>query len=222
MGCLRNIINLIIIILAIIGFLSVGGREYLESTVIPNVKKVNSEFQVQMDKSGKTFTELSLKEIGTILWHSIKSVIFTQKVADGYGITEVKGLMGYDMQIAEDLATGQRMVIVDTKDKVLLDLDKTDKAELKADMLNLAKKHKALPVKFDDADINIEELGKWKALNKELKYAKVYIKDTNSNKEIIAIVSTYSEGENSKMLVTFADKSKFSKKAAEKYFKKMP
>ncbi len=220
MGCLRNIINLIIITLAIIGFLSIGGREYLENDVMPTVKKVNTAFQTEMDNRGKTFTQLSLNELGTILWNSVKSVIFVKKVANGYEVTEIKGLMGYDTKIAEDISSGQKMVLVDTKDKVLLDLNKTDKAELKADMLKLAKKHKALPVKFDDIDI--VEIGKWKAMNKDLKYAKVSIKDSASNSEIIAIVSTIPDDTDSKMIVTFAEKSKFSKKTAEKYFKKAP
>ncbi len=218
MGCLRNIINLIIISLAIIGFLSIGGKEYLDANVIPTVKKVNTEFQTQMENTGKTFTELSLKEIGTILWNSVKSTMFTKKVSGEYEITEVKGLMGYDTKIAEDIKSGQKMVVVDTKDKALLDLNKTDKAELKADMLKLAKKHKALPVKFDDIDI--VEVGKWKALNKDLRYAKLSFHDTSSGRDIIAIVSTYPDETESKMIVTFAEKSKFSRKIAEKYLRK--
>lgn len=218
MGCLRNIIKLIILGLAIIGFLSIGGKEYLENNVMPTIHKINSEFHSGMEKTGKKFTELSLKEIGGILWSSVKTTVFTTKTANGYEITEVKGLMGYDTQIAEDKKNGQKMVVIETKDKVLLDLNKTDKAELKADMLNLAKKHKALPVKFDD--IEVVELGKWKVLGKNLRYAKVSIKDSKSGNEIDAIVSTYPNETNSKMLVTFAEKSKFSRKVAEKYFKK--
>ena len=220
MGCLRNIINLVIIILAIIGFLSIGGKEYLDANVIPTVKKVNIEVQAGIDKTGKTFTELSLKEIGAIFWNAIKSTMFTKKVSGEYEITEVKGLMGYDTKIAEDIKTGQKMVLVDTKDKVLLDLNKTDKAELKADMLKLAKKHKALPVKFDDIDI--VELGKWKALNKDLKYVKISIKDKSSNKEITAMISSYPDKDDTKMKETFAEKTKFSRKIAEKFFKKAP
>lgn len=217
MGCLRNIINLAIIILAIIGFLSIGGKEYLDANVIPTVKKVNIELQTEIEKSGKTFTELSLKEIGEIVWNAIKSTMFTKKVSGDYEITEVKGLMGYDTVIAEDIKSGQKMVVIDTKDKPLLDLSKDDKVELKADMLKLAKKHKAAPIKFDDIDI--VELGKWKALNKDLKYAKINIKDTSSGRDITAIVSTYPDEKESKMIVTFAEKTKFSRKIAEKYLK---
>jgi len=219
MGCLRNIINLIIVGLAIIGFLSIGGKEYLDNDIMPAIHRVNAEFQAEMDKTGKKFTELSLKEIGNLLWNSVKTTAFITKKENGYEITEVKGLMGYDTQIAQDKTSGQKMVIIDTKDKILLDLNKTDKAELKADMLNLAKKHKALPVKFDDMDI--VELGKWKAMGKDLKYAKIKINDKKSGSEIEAIISTYPNDKDSKMLVTFAEKSKFSRKVAEKYFKKV-
>lgn len=220
MGCLRNIINLIIIILAVIGFLSIGGREYLDANIIPVVKKVNIELQAGIENTGKSFTDLSLKEIGEILWNSIKSTMLTKKVAGEYEITEVKGLMGYDTKIAEDIKSGQKMVLIDTKDKPLLDLTKDDKAELKADMLKLAKKHKAAPIKFDDIDI--VELGKWKVLNKDLRYAKINIKDKVSGKEITAIISTSPDSKDSKMIVTFAEKTKFSKKIAEKFLKKAP
>ncbi len=218
MGCLRNIIKLIVICLAIIGFLSIGGKEYLETNVMPTVKKVNVEFKSQLEKTGKKFTELSLKEIGELLWNSIKVAMVTQKITDGYEITEVKGLMGYDTQIAEDLESGQKMVTVNTKDKILLDINTDDKAELKADMMQLAKKHKALPIKSEDIDV--VEIGNWNAMDKDLRYAKISIKDPNSDKEIFAIVSSYPDGKTNKMIVTFAEKNKFSKQIAEKYFKK--
>ncbi len=217
MGCLRNIINMIILGLAIIGFLSIGGKEYLDNHIIPAAKKIYAEFTTTLDKTEKSFTELSLKEIGGILFTSVKNSFTNSKISGEYEITEIKGLMGYDTKIAEYRKNGQKMVIVDTKDKVLLDLNKSDKAELKADMLKLAKKHKALPVKIDDIDI--EEVGTWKALDKDLKYVKVKIKDTSSNKELFAVISTYPDENNAKMLVTFAEKSKFNKKIAEKYFK---
>lgn len=217
MGCLRNIIKLAILFLAVIGFLSIGGKEYLEGTLIPNVKKFNAEFQTEVSATGRKFTELSLKELGEITLNSVKIVFFTKKVTGGYEITEVKSLMGYDATIAEDLKTGQKMVLVDTKDKQLLDLNKDDKAELKADLLKLAKKHKALPVKFDDIDIT--ETGRWKALNKDLKYVKIRLKDTTSGKDITAIISSYPDENNSQIIITFAEESKFSKKVAEKYLK---
>ncbi len=218
MGCLRNIINLVIIVLAVIGFLSIGGREYLDTNVVPTVKKINNELQTEISNRGKSFTELSLKEIGEVLWNSIKSALLTKKVSGDYEITEVKGLMGFDVKMAEDTKTTQKMVIVDTKDQVLLDLNKTDNLELKTDIVRLGKKYKALPVKFDDVDI--VEAGQWKALNKDLKYIKLNIKDTSSGKNITAIVSTYPHETDSQMIITFAEKSKFSKKIAEKYLKK--
>ena len=184
---------------------------------MPTVKKVNVEFKSQLEKTGKKFTELSLKEIGELLWNSIKVAMVTQKITDGYEITEVKGLMGYDTQIAEDLESGQKMVTVNTKDKILLDINTDDKAELKADMMQLAKKHKALPIKSEDIDV--VEIGNWNAMDKDLRYAKISIKDPNSDKEIFAIVSSYPDGKTNKMIVTFAEKNKFSKQIAEKYFK---
>jgi len=219
MGCLRNIINLIIICLAIIGFLSIGGKEFLETKLMPTFNKVKNEITTELDKSDKAITDMTLNEIKDLLLKSLKASFTTQKNKDGYEITEIKGLMGYDTKIAEDKTSEQKMVIVETKDKILIDLDKTDKAEIKADLLKLAKKQKASPFKFDDIDI--VETGKWKTLDKELKYVKINITDQNTNTVISAIISSYPDDKDAKVLITFAPKQKFSKKIAEKYFKKM-
>ena len=219
MGCLRNIINLIILGLAIIGFLSIGGKEFLEEKVMPTINKFRAEISTELDKSDKAFTDMSLNEIKDLLWKSSKSTFITKGTSKGFEITEIKGLMGYDTIIAEDNSSGQKMVLVDTKNKLLLDLNKTNNVQLKTELLNLAKKHKAAPIKFNDIDIT--ETGKWKVLDKETKYIKVKVTDENTKTEISAIISTYEKDGKSKMLVTYAPSEKFSKKTAEKYYKKM-
>lgn len=219
MGCLRNIINLIILGFAVIGFLSIGGKEYLEEKVMPTINKFKTEITTELDKTDKSFTDMTLNEIKDLLWTSTKATFVSKKKSNGHVVTEIKGLMGYDTKIMEDNSSGQKMVLVDTKNKLLLDLDKTDNIQLKSDLLNLAKKHKATPVKFDD--INISETGKWKVLDKETKYIKVDFVDENTKSEITAIISTYEKDGETKMLVTYAPSKKFSKKTAEKYYKKM-
>lgn len=219
MGCLRNIINLIILGFAIIGFLSIGGKEYLEEKVMPTINKFKTEITSELDKKDKSFTDMTLNDIKDLLWTSTKATFISKKDSNGYEVTEIKGLMGFDTKISEEHSNGQKMVLVDTKGKTLIDLDKTDNIQLKTDLLNLAKKHKAAPVKFDD--INITETGKWKVLDKETKYIKIDFTDINTKTEITAIISTYEKEGESKMLVTYAPSKKFSKKTAEKHFKKM-
>ena len=218
MGCLRNIIKFIIFTLAIIGFVSIGGKEFLENNVTPVVSKFNTEFQAQLDKNNKNISQLTFEEFCQIFGNSFSKTVFNTKVSGEYEITELKGLMGYDTLIAQDIKSGQKMVTVNTGDKLLLDLTNENKTEMKVNMLNLAKKHKALPMSFDDIDII--ETGKWKVTGKQLAYAKVKIKDKHTGKDIVAIISSLPQDNDNKMLITFGDEATFDKKIAEKYFKK--
>ena len=102
MGCLRNIINLIILGLAIIGFLSIGGKEFLEEKVMPTINKFRAEISTELDKSDKAFTDMSLNEIKDLLWKSSKSTFITKETSKGCEITEIKGLMGQIMVAVEN------------------------------------------------------------------------------------------------------------------------
>ena len=217
MGCLRNLIKLVILILAVIGFISIGGREYLDAHVMPAVKSFNTEFQNQIQNTGKKWNDLSFNELRDLFFKSVKETKSTKKTKNGMEVTSIKGVMGYNAEVAQDSKTGQRMVTVDTKGKINLDLNKDDRAELKADIIRIAKKNKALPVSAESIDIT--DVGEWNVRNEKLKYAQLSLKDKKSGKDLTAIVSTLGEGKNSKLIVTFAPKEKFSKALAEKYFK---
>ena len=153
MGCLRNLIKLVILILAVIGFISIGGREYLDAHVMPAVKSFNTEFQNQIQNTGKKWNDLSFNELRDLFFKSVKETKSTKKTKNGMEVTSIKGVMGYNAEVAQDSKTGQRMVTVDTKGKINLDLNKDDRAELKADIIKIAKKNKALPVSAESIDM---------------------------------------------------------------------
>ena len=97
MGCLKNFINAIILTLAIIGFISIGGKD------------------------------LVVKYIGPYFKHSQESILEkAKKVGDFSGINEefeierAAGIMGYNAVVAEHKASGQKLVVVDSGDKQLL------------------------------------------------------------------------------------------------------
>ena len=113
MGCLRNIINLIILGFAIIGFLSIGGKEYLEEKVMPTINKFKTEITSELDKKDKSFTDMTLNEIKDLLWTSTKATFISKKDSNGYEVTEIKGLMGFDTKISEEHSNGQKMVRYD-------------------------------------------------------------------------------------------------------------
>jgi len=217
MGCLRNIIKTVIIILAVIGFLSIGGREFMNDHVIPVLKSFISNFKTERELSGKSINNLTFEELKGISISAAQKTIDQSKKIDGdYEITSVKGVMGCDAEIALDTKNGQKMVTIDTKNKIKLDLTNPNKNELKSDMLKIAKKHKNIPVKIDDIDI--VDQGKWLVAGENQNYVTISVSDKMSGRNIKAIISS-PEKQSSIMFVTFAPDSDFSAETAKKYWK---
>ena len=217
MGCLRNIIKIIILILAVIGFISIGGREFLNKNVIPVVKNFSNNFMTELQLRNKAPEDLSLKDIKDISKLSAqKSLKNETQIVDGYEISTVKGLMGYDAEIAQHIESGQKMIIVNTNNKIKVNLSEPDKSKLKHDLLKIATKQKKSPIKFDD--IEIIEQGKWSVSGIEQNYVILTLKDKVSDKDIKAIISS-PDKENSKMFITFAPVENFSTDIAKSYWK---
>lgn len=217
MGCLKSIVKFVIIILAIIGFISIGGREFVKEHVVPFAKNLYDNFNTELKLKNKSAKDLTLNELkDTFVIAGQKSLQNEKKIEGDYEITNVKDLMGCDAEIALDTTTGQKMVTVDTKNKITIDLSNTDKNTLKSDMLKIARKHKNIPVKFDD--IEIIEQGKHLINGKEQNYVTISLTDKISSKTIVATISNTNE-KNSKIFVTFAPKDKYSIETAQKYWK---
>lgn len=217
MGCLKSIIKMVVITLAVIGFLSIGGREFVNEKVIPVWNNFNKNFKTELENKNKTMKELTFIEFKDMLIASLtKSLTPEIKLQGDYEVSNVKGVMGYDAEIALDTKTGQKMLKVDTKNKIKLDLAKTDKDELKNELMKMAKKHKNIPIKFDKFDI-IEQ-GKWNVAGTQQNYITIQVKDKFSDKDYRAIIST-SGDENSPLFVTFGANDNFSADNALKYWK---
>ena len=143
----------------------------------------------ELDGKDKSVKDLSLNEIKDISLSSVqKSLKGETKIVDGYEISSVKGLMGYDAEIAQHAVSGQKMIAVDTNNKIKVDLTEADKNKLKHDLLKIAAKHKKSPVKFDD--IEIVEQGKWTIAGTEQNYVTIKLKDKISGKDIKAVISS--------------------------------
>ena len=217
MGCLRNIIKFIIIVFAVIGFLSIGGREFVNDKVVPVWNNFSENFKIELNSRNKSVKDLTFNEFKDILIASFtKSFKLDKTVQGDYEVSIVKGMMGYDAEIALDTKTGQKMLKVDTKNKLKLDLSKTDKDELKNELMKMAKKHRNIPIKFDNFDI-IEQ-GKWNISGLDQDYVTILVNDKLTNKDYKAIIST-SGDKNSPLFVTFCANENFSVNTARKYWK---
>ena len=110
MGCLKNILRAIMLTLAIVGFLSLGGKEFVTSLV-------NNYFNPSKD---------------VMLERAQKVGDFTH-INDVFEIEKAAGFMGYNAVVAEHKASGQKMFVVDSGDKTILSVEdiESDKVEEK-------------------------------------------------------------------------------------------
>ncbi|MFI3301046.1 MAG: hypothetical protein R3Y28_06455 [Candidatus Gastranaerophilales bacterium] len=91
MGCLRNLINAVILSLAVIGFLSLGGKEYVSDIfydyMLPAIQDVDGRASQVAD-----FSDIN----------------------EEYQIEQAVALMGFNGVLAEHKSSGQKMVIAES------------------------------------------------------------------------------------------------------------
>lgn len=198
MGCLRNFINAIILTLAIIGFISIGGKD------------------------------LVIKYVGPYFKHSQESMLEkAKKVGDFSGINEefeiekAAGIMGYNAVVAEHKASGQKLVVVDSGKKELLTQEdiKSDAAEEKIRAAINKFKYQAASVQ----EFKITKRGYIKAYGKTVPYVKFEAKVSKlpfgDIAGIIAVVET-SEGEQ-RMLISANENSRYSQLISDEFFRQV-
>ena len=91
MGCLKNILKAIILVLAIIGFMSLGGQDYV-------TKMWNDYFNPPQD----------------VMLERAKKVGDFSRVSDEYEIDKAASALGYNGVLAEHKSTGQKLIVVDS------------------------------------------------------------------------------------------------------------
>lgn len=198
MGCLKNILKAIILIFAVIGFISIGGKDFF-------VQKWNEYTNPPQD----------------VMLERAKKVGDFSAVSDEFEIDKAASALGYNGVLAEHKATGQKMIVVDSTKKPLL--TPTDFKDGTVD-----KKLEDLCEKFKYQFINVQDLeitkhGKIKTFGKTAQYVKFNAK---VNKlpvgEISGIVSAVETKEGkTKVLVSVNEKDKYSQLIAEEFFKKV-
>ena len=97
MGCLRNIIKSIILTLAVIGFITIGGKEFITNLT----KKIISPSSDKMIERTQLVGDFS-------------------QMDEEFEIEKAVGLMGYNAVIAEHKTSGQKMVVVDSGTKPII------------------------------------------------------------------------------------------------------
>lgn len=198
MGCLKNIFKAVILVFAVIGFMSLGGKDWA-------IKTWNNFFNPPQDVMVQR-----AKEIGDF-----------SRIGDEYEIDKAASAFGYKGVLAEHKASGQKMIVVDTGSKPLLTPgDFKDKSvDKKLDELVEKFKYQYVNIK----DLKITKRGYIKSFGKKTPYVRFEATATklpvDKIQGIVAAVET-SSGK-TRILVSVNEKDKYSQLIAQDFFKKV-
>lgn len=196
MGCLKNILKAVLIVLAIVGFISLGGKDYVVKTWNDFV---NPPQDVMMERA---------KKVGDF-----------SKVGDEYEIDKAASALGYNGVLAEHKSSGQKMVVVDPGKKPFLTPQDFKNGQVEEKLQDLTEKFKYSVVNVKD--LKITKKGRMRAFGKKAPYVKFTAKISKvpggDVEGIISAVQTKS-GE-TRVIVSANEKNKYSQLIAEDFFK---
>ena len=198
MGCIKKIVQIFILALALIGFFSIGGKEF----VIEQWNKYFSQSQESiMDKASKLgdFSELS----------------------EEYSIDKAASAFGYQGVLAEHEATGQKMVILKSGQKSLLTENDFENNQVESKINDLIKKFKYQSLQVDE--FTITKTGTMKAYGEEVPYVRFTAKVNKLPLGTIGgVISAVDVTPNeSRTLISFNENKKYSQLITDEFFKKI-
>lgn len=198
MGCLKNVLKAAVLVLAVIGFTSLGGKDYF-------VKTWNDFAHPTQD----------------VMLERAKKVGDFSKVGDEYEIDRAASALGYNGVLAEHKSTGQKLVVVDSGKTPLL-TPQDFKDNLVEDKLqDLTQKFKYSVINVQD--LKITKKGKMKAFDQKAPYVRFTAKISKiPSGEVEGIISsvTMKNGQ-TRVIVSANEKGKYSQVIAEDFFKKV-
>jgi len=198
MGCLKKIIQIIILALALVGFFSIGGKEF----VMEQWNKYFGQTQESiMDKASKLgdFSALS----------------------DEFEIDKAASAFGYKGVLAEHNASGQKMLIIDSGKKPILTEDDFENDRVEEKINALIKKFKYQSLQIDD--FTITKKGTMNAYGEKVPYVKFTAKINKLplgtvGGVISAIDVTPDE---SRTLISLNENKKYSQLITNEFFSKV-
>ena len=198
MGCLKNILRAIILTLAVVGFMALGGKELI-SGLIYNYFNPSKE---------------------TVLERAQKVGDFS-KINEEFEIEKAAGIMGYNAVVAEHKASGQKMFVVDAGNKEILTVENLKSDNVEEKLYNAISKIKYQAVSVDD--LKVTKHGTMNSYGKEVPYVKfeahvkkLPIGDVGG---IISVAET-KDGE-SRLLISANEKKKYSQLISDEFFGKI-
>lgn len=198
MGCLKKIIKSALLALAIVGFLSIGGKEW-----IVNI------FDKYIHPSNETIMQKTQK-VGDF-----------SKINEEFALEKATGMLGYNGVVAEHKATGQKMVVVDANNKPILTRDDIISGNIEPKLKSSLGKLKYQAIGLED--FTITKHGEMDSFGKTVPYVKFKAKisrfPVGEIGGVIAVAQN-KDGED-RILVSANENSKYSQLLAEEFFKKI-
>ena len=198
MGCLKNVTRAIFFTVLIVGFMTLGGQDWIKQQF---TNFVNPSKDVVLERAQK---------IGDF-----------SKVNREFEIEKAAGVLGYNAVLAEHKASGQKMVVVDSGKKQILTQEdiKSSQAEEKIKAAINKIKYQSAAVE----EFHVTEQGTMKSYGKEIPYVKftARIKKFPIG-EISGIISVAQDSKgNDKILISANERSKYSQLISNEFFKEI-
>lgn len=198
MGCLKNVTRAVFLTLAIVGFMALGGQNWIKY-----------QFKNFINPSKDVVLERAQK-IGDF-----------SKINKEFEIEKAAGVLGYNAVLAEHKASGQKMVVVDSGKKTILSTE-----DIKAPDAETRIKTAINKIKYQSAAIEefaITEKGTMKSYGKEIPYVKFTAKMKKLPVgEISGIISVVKDEQgNDKILLSANEKDRYSQLITNEFFKEI-
>lgn len=196
MGCLKNTVRAIILTLAVVGFVSIGGKEWL-------MPQLNNIFH----PSTNTILEKA-KKVGDF-----------SKESKEFELEKATGVMGYNAVVAQHKATGQKMFVVESGKKEFITQQDLRSPDIQSKLRRTAKKVKYQSISAKD--ITVTQQGTIDAYGQKVPYVKFNAKVSKLPiGEVSGIVAVVKDKDGKpRTLLSVNEKRKYSQLVAEDFFK---
>lgn len=196
MGCLKNFFMAVILALAFIGFMSIGGGRLVADIVHNYLNPPQNTLVKRAEKVGN-FSNIN----------------------EEFEIEKAAGMLGYNGVVAEHKASGQKLIIVDTNNKPILTTDdiKSDKIEEK--LIELTNKIKYQAFQVDG--LKVTKHGILNSYGKDSPYIKF---EARAKKlpigDIAGMISvTETNKGEQRLLISANEKRKYSQLISDEFFR---
>lgn len=198
MGCLKNFLRAIVITLAVIGFLAIGGKEF----IVKYLKQWFNPTQIEMMEKAKKVGDFS-------------------NISEEFEIEKAAGIMGYNAVVAEHKASGQKMFVIDSGKKYLITQEDLQSENIEEKLINTAHKFKYQSVSAEN--IKVVKKGSIHTFGEDVPYVKFEAKISKLPVgEVSGIISAAKNKDgDARTLISVNEKNKYSQLISDEFFKKI-